>query len=157
MTFLRTYVPGSTDAILNEVGRITAVSLVGAHLGPRVALGHPLVVPPGNVSLQVWIGMTSRDWWLSSHKGQWRLTTGASVAAWWLSGITTVYLGRMWESTHMEIASATWAVSLEYRYGAASLQDQHSNGSTNPCGGVGMRDGLIPPPRVTYPCGFPWP
>jgi hypothetical protein len=36
------------------------------------ALGHLLVVPPGNISLGVWIGMTSRDWWLGSHKGQWR-------------------------------------------------------------------------------------
>jgi hypothetical protein len=31
MTYLRTYVTGSNDAILNEVGRTTAVSLVGAH------------------------------------------------------------------------------------------------------------------------------
>jgi hypothetical protein len=45
------------------------------------ALGHFLVVPSGNVSLEVWIGMTSQDWRLSSHKGQWRLTTGASHAA----------------------------------------------------------------------------
>jgi hypothetical protein len=31
MTFLRMYVTGSNDAILDEVGRTTAVSLVGAH------------------------------------------------------------------------------------------------------------------------------
>jgi hypothetical protein len=31
------------------------------------ALGHSL----GNVSLGVWIGMTSRDWQPSSHIGQW--------------------------------------------------------------------------------------
>jgi hypothetical protein len=35
------------------------------------ALGHLLVVPLGNVSLGVWIGTTSWDWQLSSHKGQW--------------------------------------------------------------------------------------
>jgi hypothetical protein len=45
------------------------------------ALGHLLMIRPGNVSLGVWIGMTSHEWQLSSHKGQWRLTTGASHAA----------------------------------------------------------------------------
>jgi hypothetical protein len=56
---------GSNDANLNEGGRTTAVSLVGAHpdQGSRwgTALGHLLVVLPGNVSLQVWIGMTKWD------------------------------------------------------------------------------------------------
>jgi hypothetical protein len=47
----------------------------------ETALGHLLVVPPGNVSLGVWIGMTSRDWRLSYHKGQWCFLTGASHVA----------------------------------------------------------------------------
>jgi hypothetical protein len=62
MTFFRTHVTGSIDAILNEVGRTTTVSLVGEHQRPGVAPGHLLVVPPGNVSLGVWTGMTSQDW-----------------------------------------------------------------------------------------------
>jgi hypothetical protein len=45
------------------------------------ALGHLLVVLPGNVSLGVWIGMTNWDWRLSSDKGQWRFTTEASHVA----------------------------------------------------------------------------
>jgi hypothetical protein len=32
-------------------------------------LGHFLVILPCNVSLEVQIGMTSQDLWLSSHKG----------------------------------------------------------------------------------------
>jgi hypothetical protein len=72
MTILRTYVTGSIDAILNEVGRTTAVSLVGVHQRPGVAPGQLLAVPLGNVNLGVWIGMTSQDWQASSHKGQWR-------------------------------------------------------------------------------------
>jgi hypothetical protein len=67
---------GSNDAILNEGGRTTAVSLVGAYpdqgLRWGTALGHLLVVLPGNVSLRVWIYMTTWDWRLSSHKGLWR-------------------------------------------------------------------------------------
>jgi hypothetical protein len=81
MNYLRSYVTGSNDAILNEVGRTTAMSLVGAHHGPGDGLGHLLVVPLGNVSLGVWISMTSWDWRLSSHEGQWCLMTGASHAA----------------------------------------------------------------------------
>jgi hypothetical protein len=38
----------------------------------RDALGHLLMVPLGNNSLGVWICMTSRDWRIRSHKGQWR-------------------------------------------------------------------------------------
>jgi hypothetical protein len=34
MAYLRSYVTGSNDAILNEVGRTAAVSLVGARHGP---------------------------------------------------------------------------------------------------------------------------
>jgi hypothetical protein len=81
MIYLRSYVTGSNDAILNEVGRITAVSLLGAHHGPGAGSGHLLVVPLSNVTLGVWISMTSWDWRLSSHEGQWRLTTGASHPA----------------------------------------------------------------------------
>jgi hypothetical protein len=77
VTCLRSHVTGSNDAILNEVGRTTVVSLVGTHHGPGMrwdtALGHLLVVPLGNDSLGVWICMTSRDRRLSSHKGQWRV------------------------------------------------------------------------------------
>jgi hypothetical protein len=40
MTYLRTYVTGGNDAILSEVGRTTAVSLVGAYQGPVVTSGH---------------------------------------------------------------------------------------------------------------------
>jgi hypothetical protein len=47
----------------------------------NTALGYNLVVPLGNVSLRVWISLTSRDWRASSYKGQWRLMTGASHAA----------------------------------------------------------------------------
>jgi hypothetical protein len=75
-TYLRPYVTGNNDAILNEVGQTMAVSLVGAHQGPGVALdtafGHLLVVLLGNVCFGVWISMTSQDWQLSFHKGQWR-------------------------------------------------------------------------------------
>jgi hypothetical protein len=42
------------------------------------ALGHLLVVLPGNISLGVCIGMTSWDWRLSSHKGNGVFTIGAS-------------------------------------------------------------------------------
>jgi hypothetical protein len=77
VTFLRSLVTGSNEAILNEADRTTAVSLVGTHHGPgmrwNTALGHLVVVPLGNVSLGVWICMTSRGWQLSSHKGQWRV------------------------------------------------------------------------------------
>jgi hypothetical protein len=79
MTYLRSYVTGSNDATLNAVGRTMAVSLVGVH--QHTALEHLLVVPLGKVSLGVWISTTSRDWWLSAHKGQWCLTTAASNAA----------------------------------------------------------------------------
>jgi hypothetical protein len=76
VTFLRSHVTGSNDAILSEVGRTSAVSLVGTHHGPGMrwdtALGHLLMVPLGNGSLGVWIFMTSRYWRLSSHEGQWR-------------------------------------------------------------------------------------
>jgi hypothetical protein len=34
VTFLRSHVTGSNDAILSEVGRTMAVSLVGTHHGP---------------------------------------------------------------------------------------------------------------------------
>jgi hypothetical protein len=51
------------------------LSSVGAHLDQGLrwgtALGHLLVVLPGNVSLGVSIGMTKWDWRLSSHKMQW--------------------------------------------------------------------------------------
>jgi hypothetical protein len=60
VTYLRSYVTGSNDAILGEVGRTTAVSLVEAHHGPE-ALGHLLVVPLGNICLGVWFSMTNRD------------------------------------------------------------------------------------------------
>jgi hypothetical protein len=76
VTYLRSYVTGNNDAVLNEVGRTTAVSLVGAHHGPGSALGqalgHLLVVPLGKDSLGVWFSFANRDWRLSSHKGQWR-------------------------------------------------------------------------------------
>jgi hypothetical protein len=72
---VRPHVTGSNDAIFNEGGRSTAVSLVGAHLDQGLrwgtALGHVLVVLPGNVGLGVSIGMTKWDRRISSHKGQW--------------------------------------------------------------------------------------
>jgi hypothetical protein len=59
---VRPNVTGGNDAIINEGGRTTAVSSVGAHLDQGLrwdtALGHLLVVLPGNVSLGVSIGMT---------------------------------------------------------------------------------------------------
>jgi hypothetical protein len=55
MTYLRSYVTGNNDAILNDVGRITAVSLVGHITDQRVrrdtALGYLLMVPLSNVVL----------------------------------------------------------------------------------------------------------
>jgi hypothetical protein len=49
------HVTGGNDAILGEVGRATAVSLVGTYHRPGMrwdtALEHLLVVPPGNNSL----------------------------------------------------------------------------------------------------------
>jgi hypothetical protein len=46
VTFLRSHVTGSNDAILTEVGRTTAVSFVGTHDGPGDALGHSFGTPP---------------------------------------------------------------------------------------------------------------
>jgi hypothetical protein len=73
VTFLSSHVTGSNDVILNEVGRTTAVSVVGTHHGQGMrwdtALGQLLVVPLGNDSPEVWFCMTSRGWRLSSHKG----------------------------------------------------------------------------------------
>ena len=55
--FLRSHVTGGNDAILNEVGRTTAVSLVGTHHGPGMrwdtALGQIVVALPANASLGV--------------------------------------------------------------------------------------------------------
>jgi hypothetical protein len=45
VTYLRSYVIGSNDAILNEVGRTMAVSLAGAHHGPGGVLGHRFGTP----------------------------------------------------------------------------------------------------------------
>jgi hypothetical protein len=45
VTYLRSYVTGSDDAILSEVGWTTAVSLVGAHHGPGGASGHGFGTP----------------------------------------------------------------------------------------------------------------
>jgi hypothetical protein len=62
---VRPHVTGSNDAILNEGGRTTAVSLVGAHpdqgLRWGTALGHLLVDLPGSISPLVWFGMTKWD------------------------------------------------------------------------------------------------
>jgi hypothetical protein len=55
----RSHVTGSNDAILCEDGRTTAVSLVETYHGPGDALGHLLVVPLGNDSLDVWISTTT--------------------------------------------------------------------------------------------------
>jgi hypothetical protein len=46
MTYLRSYVTGSNDAILNEVGRTTAVFLVGAHHVLEGVSGHSFGTPP---------------------------------------------------------------------------------------------------------------
>jgi hypothetical protein len=64
MTYLRSYVTESNDAILNEVGRTTTVSPVRAHHGLGGASGHSFGQPrgpAGNVSLWVGIIMTSQD------------------------------------------------------------------------------------------------
>jgi hypothetical protein len=75
-------------------------------MGKRVrrdtALGQLRLVPLGNVSLGVWISMTSRVWRLSSHKGQCHFTTAASdAAALWLSRTTTACLGRRRKRTRI--------------------------------------------------------
>jgi hypothetical protein len=46
VTYLRSYVRGSNDAILSEVGQTTAVFLVGAHHGPGGASEHSFGKPP---------------------------------------------------------------------------------------------------------------
>jgi hypothetical protein len=46
VTYLRSFVTCSNDAILNMVGRTTAVSLVGAHHGPGGGSGHGFGTPP---------------------------------------------------------------------------------------------------------------
>jgi hypothetical protein len=46
------------------------------------ALGHLVVVPLGNDSLGVRISMTSREWQLSSHKGQWRFLRPEPPTQW---------------------------------------------------------------------------
>jgi hypothetical protein len=59
MTYLRAYVTGTKDVILSEVGRTTAVSLLGAHQRPGVASRHSFGTPliaPGTVNLWVWTG-----------------------------------------------------------------------------------------------------
>jgi hypothetical protein len=46
MTYLRRHVTVSNDAILNEVGRTMAVSLVGAHQRPGVMSRHSFGTTP---------------------------------------------------------------------------------------------------------------
>jgi hypothetical protein len=46
MTYLRSCDTTRNDAILNDVGRTMAVSLVGAHHGPEGASGHSFGTPP---------------------------------------------------------------------------------------------------------------
>jgi hypothetical protein len=46
VTYLRSYITGSNDANLNEVGLIMAVSLVGAYHGSGGASGHSFGTPP---------------------------------------------------------------------------------------------------------------
>jgi hypothetical protein len=46
VTYLRSYVTGGNDAILNEVGQTTPVSLVWVHHGPGGASGHSFGTPP---------------------------------------------------------------------------------------------------------------
>jgi hypothetical protein len=46
VTYLRSYVTGSNDAIIGEVGRTMAVSLVGVHHGPEGVSGHSFGTPP---------------------------------------------------------------------------------------------------------------
>jgi hypothetical protein len=76
MAYLRPFVTGINDAILSRLclkwERIRDQGL---------RRDTSSCSPPGNVSLGIWTGMTSRGWRLSSHKGQWHLTTGASHAA----------------------------------------------------------------------------
>jgi hypothetical protein len=45
VTYLRSYVTISNDAILIEVGQTMAVSLVGAHHGPGGVSGHSFGIP----------------------------------------------------------------------------------------------------------------
>jgi hypothetical protein len=57
VTYLRSYITGNSNAILSEVGRTTAVSLVGHIMDQEVcrdtALGHLLVDSLGNVSVSL--------------------------------------------------------------------------------------------------------
>jgi hypothetical protein len=82
---LRSYISGSNDTILNEVGRTTAVSLVGVHHGPEGTSGHTFGTPPRGLTEQCQSqglaqydnpGLAAKLPW-----GQWRLTIGASHVA----------------------------------------------------------------------------
>jgi hypothetical protein len=96
--YLRSYVTGSNDAILGEVGRTTAVALVGVHHGPEGVSGHSFGTAPrgptGQRQSRGRFSKTNRDWRLSSHKGQWRfydrslprgsiMTLGVSLQSAW--------------------------------------------------------------------------
>jgi hypothetical protein len=62
MTYLRTYVTGSKGAVLNEVCRTTAVSLVGAHQRPGVESGHSFGTPRGPTRQRQSRGLDSYDY-----------------------------------------------------------------------------------------------
>jgi hypothetical protein len=64
VTFIRSHVTGSNDAILSEVGRTMAVSLVGTHHGP--GMHWDTSWSRWATSLGVSISMTYQDWLLSS-------------------------------------------------------------------------------------------
>jgi hypothetical protein len=52
MNYLWSCVIGSNDAILNEVGRTTDVSLVGVHHRPEGASGHSFGTPPSGPAVE---------------------------------------------------------------------------------------------------------
>jgi hypothetical protein len=62
VTYLRSYVTGSNDAILGDVGQTTAVSLVGAHHGPEDVSGHSFgTLPRGPAGQQQSWGLVQYD------------------------------------------------------------------------------------------------
>jgi hypothetical protein len=80
MTFLRTYVTGSNDAILSKAGRTTAV-FGGGRIRDQ-GLRRDTSSWSRQTTLVLRSGfMTSWDWRLSFHNGQLCLRTGASHTA----------------------------------------------------------------------------
>jgi hypothetical protein len=121
------------------------------------ALGHLLVVPLGNISLGVWISMTSRDWRLSSHKGQWHvhnrsLPRGSIMTFGYYYGLPGTNVGEHSYGGSFGYLGCLPRVPTRCHKPLGSTLKQ----CKDPCGEVGMMDRLMPPPGVIHSCGSPW-